>query len=338
MNRRRGFTLIELLVVIAIIGVLIALLLPAVQAAREAARRSQCTNNLKQIGLAMANYVSANQETTPPSMIDDPQNGIPFQNFSQLTRLLPFMEQTTVYNAINMYHGARWAPGSWPQGQVVNATAINTQVQVFLCPSDEGNPGGTGPQGTMSYANNIGLCRGYTGWAQNGPSVVSMTWDGSAKVPPVKLSTFSDGTSNTAIFSEWVKGPAKDPNSAGVRDGLGMVYTSPVNAWNPTPPLYYDWTAAQQCHNNGLAQLGMERGMVVVWRDLVLFPYPDAQPSFLLVSRRQRRPGDDHDQRQLAAPRRRERPVHGRLGPLHQELGQLRPMVCHLHAQWWGCC
>src|ERR1700728_1014369 len=101
-RHRRGFTLIELLVVIAIIAVLIALLLPAVQSAREAARRAQCINNLKQVGIAMHNYHDALSSLPPGSMavVDGT-----WQLF-----ILPFLEQTTLYNSYNMY-GTYELPG-----------------------------------------------------------------------------------------------------------------------------------------------------------------------------------------------------------------------------------
>ena len=127
-KRRAAFTLIELLVVIAIIAVLIALLLPAVQSAREAARRAQCTNNLKQIGLAMHNY-HISIECFPMSMgLDSPGFGYPEPvSYSGLSMLLPYMEQTVIFNAIN-YSLLRGDPG--------NNTATATSVNSFLCPSD----------------------------------------------------------------------------------------------------------------------------------------------------------------------------------------------------------
>src|ERR1700735_125399 len=124
---RRGFTLIELLVVIAIIGLLIALLLPAVQAAREAARRSQCINNLKQLGLAVQGYSDANV-ALPPAAATGPEWS---NNFSMKARVLPFLEQTALFNSMNM---------SFFQVADQNATSLTTMVDTFLCPSDANVP------------------------------------------------------------------------------------------------------------------------------------------------------------------------------------------------------
>src|SRR5271155_5720281 len=136
---KRGFTLIELLVVIAIIAVLIALLLPAVQSAREAARRIQCTNNLKQIGLAMHNYHSANN--TFPQGVAASFNSvnpgcIAWSGWSAQALMLNYMEQSPIYNACNFMVD----PFSATASPNINATAILTKINAFLCPSD-GNAG-----------------------------------------------------------------------------------------------------------------------------------------------------------------------------------------------------
>jgi prepilin-type N-terminal cleavage/methylation domain-containing protein/prepilin-type processing-associated H-X9-DG protein len=210
--RRRGFTLIELLVVISIIAVLIALLLPAVQSAREAARRGQCINNLKQLALAVANY-GQGQGVLPPT--GGTGTGATASDFSMKARILTFMEQTAVYNAINF--SIRFnAPH--------NLTVSTTTISSFLCPTDGNNPGPTGGVffANTNYGNNIGVCRSLNGGMFDGPA----WWLGSAAGgatrdgPVMELAGIADGTSNTAIFSEWIKGKGS------VQNGLQLVYVS----------------------------------------------------------------------------------------------------------------
>ena len=135
MPRRRAFTLIELLVVIAIIAVLIALLLPAVQTAREAARRAQCTNNLKQIGLALHNYHAAIGAFPPATcqMILKDVRQFDGPGWGWASFLLNQMEQTPVYNSINFVMGIEFPANSTASA---NSTARLTVLGTFLCPSD----------------------------------------------------------------------------------------------------------------------------------------------------------------------------------------------------------
>jgi prepilin-type N-terminal cleavage/methylation domain-containing protein len=150
---RRGFTLIELLVVIAIIAVLISLLLPAVQSAREAARRAQCTNNLKQIGIALHNYHTA-MDVFPMGAAFQPQDDANpmgsyamWNSFSAQALMLGYLEQGSIYNALNFSS----SPGP---GIRKNSTGVERVISIFLCPSDS-NSGG-GHQNVNNYAASFG--------------------------------------------------------------------------------------------------------------------------------------------------------------------------------------
>jgi prepilin-type N-terminal cleavage/methylation domain-containing protein/prepilin-type processing-associated H-X9-DG protein len=283
-RKRRGFTLIELLVVISIIGVLIALLLPAVQAAREAARRGQCSNNMKQIGLAIANYATANSDTLPPASVPT------MQDFSYIARIAPYMDMNDIYNDINFQVGARWGPGGCACNQfgsnescllygIMNATASFNTISTLLCPSDtaQGSLGGLvfypgGPWhriGVFNYPMNNGTnpfntTSGTTG-ATNGvayfPSFSSTLPAGYEQTiiqaeTAVSYSSFGDGTSKTVLLSEWQKGTGIQPPVPSSSSILGNVYNTTDTAQqyagvmspNPGQP-YPDFALAQDCQN-----------------------------------------------------------------------------------------
>lgn len=180
MPRRGGFTLIELLVVIAIIGLLIGLLLPAVQASRESSRRTQCTNNLKQIGIGLHNFESS-KRAFPPGYIsnpDDPTMGPVDPDFNDagpgwgwLTLIMPYLEESSAYDALNLKLKC-WDPA--------NAVAVTTTVPTYLCPSDTyGNNTNPGPTVNITDTNNhpMGVIYGRANYVSSvGSSTLWCSW------------------------------------------------------------------------------------------------------------------------------------------------------------------
>jgi prepilin-type N-terminal cleavage/methylation domain-containing protein/prepilin-type processing-associated H-X9-DG protein len=200
---RLGFTLIELLVVIAIIAVLIGLLLPAVQAAREAARRAQCVNNLKQIGLALHNYHSANDAFPPGATMG--YGKVPgeadaltsWNNWSANAMLLPYLEQTNIANAIN-FNIAVLYPSAFPL-TAANTTMYDTRIASFLCPSD--------PEAGRVRINNYHMSLGAS---TNGPS--TNTTGIFANLVSRGIRDITDGSSNTIAYSEVIVGAGMNGN------------------------------------------------------------------------------------------------------------------------------
>jgi prepilin-type N-terminal cleavage/methylation domain-containing protein/prepilin-type processing-associated H-X9-DG protein len=216
--RTRGFTLIELLVIIAIIAVLVCMLLPAVQAVREASRRMRCCNNLKQLGLGLQGYVDSNGALPPTSLV----SVVSPNDFGMKARLLPFMEQGLAFNALNM---------SFLADDDENWTVRVMSINSLLCPSNGEAPdvstvlgARTMTVGGSSYPNNIGTVTTVNGGKFDGPAFkIGQPITGGT----LSLATITDGLSSTAIFSEWVMGWNRMS-----QDGTHMVYAS-ATAWAP---------------------------------------------------------------------------------------------------------
>jgi prepilin-type N-terminal cleavage/methylation domain-containing protein/prepilin-type processing-associated H-X9-DG protein len=285
-RRSRGFTLIELLVVIAIIAVLISLLLPAVQSAREAARRAQCTNNLKQLALAAMNYESSNgcypggsYSVFPPT---PPGYNYP-ENFSCFVRMLPFTEQAAIFNSVNF---------ALTSSNYENLTICGVQLSILTCPSEPlATPtliSSSTPSANFNVLNIGSLPPG--NWQQYFSSYAGCTgtWDfgyntsyGSAEFAmyngviyndsSVKIAQITDGTSNTLLFGE---------HSRFSMQKAGSTFTNSDFSWNsgrfydtlfssfyppnpPTSPGYtYNYGEAASSQHPGGANFAFADGSV----------------------------------------------------------------------------
>ncbi len=224
-SKRKAFTLVELLVVIAIIGILVGLLLPAVQAAREAARRMQCQNNLKQLGLAMHNYESAFKRF--PGGVGP--YGCCWGTWQ--VAVLPFMEQTAMFSLYQNQGGADWGPR---YGAAINRPVTSSRIPTLTCPSDTPNaPIGASATALPITSHNYGVNYGNTSFFQTTLNGIlfggapfriytgSTNDDGPVNLAqaqswtriygaPVKLGEISDGTSGTLLAGEVLQGRGTD--------------------------------------------------------------------------------------------------------------------------------
>lgn len=221
---RTGFTLVELLAVIAIIGVLVALLLPALQQSREAARRTQCIGNLRQIGSALANYHDV-EKTLPPAVTDNWGGSTQLHSWAVL--ILPYLEQTALYQRYDFPAG---------QDAEVNRPVVSTRLDIYACPSsDDTYYEGDGHYAKGDYAASSGI---------------QPVDNGGAMYPKskVRFKDIVDGLSSTLLVGElyyhnlgWARGSAAGTTGGG--GGGGAAYCRGVSRW---------WSCKSECAQAGL--------------------------------------------------------------------------------------
>ena len=230
-RNRNGFTLIELLVVIAIIAILVALLLPAVQMAREAARRTQCKNNLKQLGLAAHNHEEA-LGYLPPGFRGEQISGAPwyYDLWGTLALLTPYLEETAVYNSIDLNLTMYQLTAPWG---ITAPVAAKTVVPVFLCPSDSMQSvcsdtyaiqGALAPT-NYAFCMGTGTTRGRTNWLGS-PYEADGVFFARSKI---RLTDIKDGTSNTIGASERLLGEGDESTTVASRADIDpqTMYVNP---------------------------------------------------------------------------------------------------------------
>jgi prepilin-type N-terminal cleavage/methylation domain-containing protein len=251
----RGFTLIELLVVITIIGILLGLLLPAVQSAREAARRIECNNHLKQIGLALQSYAETHS-TFPPGAITLQEKPLDCTSFQSrrghgiFAMILPHLEQQSAYNAINFAFAAIGTQGA-VSGGAINYTGLSTTIAAYACPSDLGqtpplnkmvSPNGVtfNVYSRCSYAGVVGTVDIFRWWC-NCPATandglvcfgtnVELMPDGAfGNNHAFGITEFADGLSNTVLIGEFAR-------FAGDPDSIFNVWNVALPIQSPTEP------------------------------------------------------------------------------------------------------
>jgi prepilin-type N-terminal cleavage/methylation domain-containing protein len=257
--RRFGFTLIELLVVIAIIAILIGLLVPAVQKVREAAARVQCSNNLKQLGLAIHDYASANQDALPPETTA--QNASPAGAFNGSLHLaiLPYIEQDNIYKFGIAGVSDTWDPSTG------TTTVRQSVIKTYLCPSDSTLSGG--------FPSNRGQDWAGTSYGLN-HQLFGSVHSGNAWRSQYRIGNIPDGTSNTVMFADKFAGCTSDNGNLWAFPGIdwGAQYCAIIGnsnsygSWNQPPQIAVpqsqcDFGRASSKHSGG-CQTGLADGSV----------------------------------------------------------------------------